>query len=65
MSLASEPMTDWPTNWTRIPTLAMRNKALRNAEAAAAECARRRREREAAEEVLRQATQHLQPVRRA
>lgn len=39
----------WPTNWTRIPTLSLRNAALRNAEKAAAECARRRREREEVE----------------
>ena len=39
-------MTPWPINWTRIPTLNLRNHALLNAQAAAAECARRRRERE-------------------
>jgi hypothetical protein len=52
----------WPTNWTRIPTLSLRNAALRNAEAAAAECARRRRDREETEAYLLLVTQRAHEV---
>lgn len=54
-------MTTWPQNWTRIPTLRLRNAALRNAEQAAAECARRRAEREEVDAYL---SEHARSSRR-
>ena len=47
----------WPTNWTRIPTLRLRNAAVENARAAAAECARRRQEREEADRAMAESYQ--------
>lgn len=50
----TQTQSGWPANWTRIPSLRLRNAAVENARKAAAECARRRREREEVEAYLLQ-----------
>ena len=42
----------WPTNWARVHSTSLRDTAIANAKAATEECARRRHEREDAEQEI-------------